>query len=495
MIKNVLMYSFTLLSTVPTRFIKDLFRSKLEASNETDETSPTPLRIPRLRAGANIPGTALGITMFFACFLITGIGTMAYAQDHPAPGSNEAVEDSLLLEQYIQEALKNNPRIKALYQQYYARLERIPQVGTLPDPEIMFQYHINPMEYSNPLSRTTVSATQMFPWFGTLAKKKEYVEKLARVEWTAFEEARNELINEVREQWYRMHEQHHHLMVFRQNLQLLDRLERQARSRYESGKISQVDLFRIQIEQETLETKIENTEERLAAMKVRFNALLNHDPDADIDIPNVMFSEQLALSKEELRRLLRDRNPRLRGREYKEQAALAAEEQARLEGRPSFGLGVMAMNSNYMYMPLMGADGPALTGSLTIRLPLYRSKYRAQQQEARIEARVAREERRNIVNNLTAEAESQLQYYHDAGRRIALYEERLIPKTRQALDIALADYSSGRAGFEQIIQLQQQLLDYKMKLNTAYVEKNIVISEIEALSGEYNISPEEIEIE
>jgi outer membrane protein TolC len=403
------------------------------------------------------------------------------------------VEGSLLLKQYIQQALEANPRIEALFHQYYARLEQIPQVGTLPDPEVMFQYHINPMEQSNPLTRTTIGATQMFPWFGTLGKKKEYVEKIARVEWTAFEEARNETIGEVKEQCYRMHQLHHHLMIFRRNLDLLDRLERQVRSRYESGRVSQVDLLRIQIAQEGLNTQIQNAEEKLAAMKTRFNALLDQEPEAEITVPDVMFSKQLAMNEEELRRIIIDRNPDLRGRKLEEEAALAAEEQARLEGRPSFGLGIMAMNQNFMYMPLMNTDGPALRGSLTIQLPLYRSKYRAQQQEARIEARAARAEQRNIANNLSAEAESLLQQHRDAGRRITLHEERLIPKTRQALEIALADYSSGRTDFEQIIQLQQQLLDYEMKLNTAYVQKNIAIAEIESLSGEYNINPEEIE--
>lgn len=417
------------------------------------------------------------------------------AQEHPSPGSTEAIKDSLALEQYVKQALENSPRIEALFQQYYARLEQIPQVGALPDPEIMFQYHINPMEQSNSLSRTTASAKQMFPWFGTLGKRKEQVRKLARIEWTVFEEARNKLAMEVRELWYRMHELHHHIMIYRRNLALLDRLERQVRSQYESGRVSQVDLLRIQIEQENIRTKIENSEEDLEAMKVRFNAHLDQEPDTEVELPEVMFSRELVMSEESIRKTIYDRNPRLRGREFREQAAMAAEEQALLEGRPSFGLGVKAMNKNYMYMPLMGAEGPALTGSLTIRLPLYRSKYKAQQKEARIEARVAREERRDIANRLNAEAESMLQQYRDARRRVALYEERLIPKTRQALKVALSDYSSGRVNFEQIIQLQQQLLDYEMKLNAAYVKQNVATAEIEYLSGEYNINPEEIETE
>jgi outer membrane protein TolC len=430
------------------------------------------------------------LLLIFVLFFSTNL----QAQDHPSPGSSEAVEDNLALNQYIQEALANNPRIEGLFQQYYARLEQVPQVGALPDPQIMLQYHINPMEQNNPLTRTTVSARQMFPWFGTLGKRQEQVEKVAEVEWTAFEEARNEIVQNVKERWYRMHELHHHLMIFDQNMDLLGQLERQVQRRYESGDVSQVDLLRIQIEQDDLETQIANTEDKLEAMKVRFNSLLNRPAETEVEIPKVMYSTQLAKSEEHLQKIIHKRNPELRGRELQEEAARVAEEQARLEGRPSFGLGLMVMNKNYMYMPLMLGEGAAVTGSLTIRVPLSRSKYRAQRKEARIEARVAREEQQDVINRLAAETESLLQQYRDADRRIDLHEERLIPKTRQALEVAQADYSSGRADFEQLIQLQQQLLDYEMMLNTAYVEQNISIAEIEALAGEYNVSPDEIEL-
>lgn len=431
--------------------------------------------------------------LLWTAVLFMGIKPNLQAQDTPSPGSNEAVTDSLALEQYARQALEDSPRLEALFQQYYARLERIPQVGTLPDPEVMFQYHINPMEQGNPLGQTTVGATQMFPWFGTLGKRKEQVKKLALVEWAAFEEARNELAMQVKKQWYRMHEMHHHLMIYRRNLELLESLERQVRSRYESGDASQVDLLRLQIEQENIGTQIDDGEEKLAAMKIRFNAFLDRKPEAEVRLPEVMFSRKLAPGEAAVIDAIQEYNPRLRGREYEEEAALSAQEQARLEGLPSFGLGVTVMNRNYMFMPLMDADGPSVTASLTIRLPLYRSKYRAQQKEAQIKVRAAQEQQREITNNLNAEAASLLQQYRDAGRSVALHEKRLVPKTRQALEVALSDYISGRAGFEQIIQLQQQLLDYEMKLNTAYVERNITAVEIEFLSGKYNINPEEIE--
>jgi hypothetical protein len=50
------------------------------------------------------------------------------------------------LEDYLIIAAKNNPNLKAKYFQYQAALERVPQVGALPDPQLGFSFFIMPME-------------------------------------------------------------------------------------------------------------------------------------------------------------------------------------------------------------------------------------------------------------------------------------------------------------------------------------------------------------
>lgn len=64
------------------------------------------------------------------------------------------------LDHYLREAAQNNPELKALVYEYRSILEQAPQVGTLPDPEVMFMYFTNPRNYSSPFSRMTLSASQ-----------------------------------------------------------------------------------------------------------------------------------------------------------------------------------------------------------------------------------------------------------------------------------------------------------------------------------------------
>ena len=76
------------------------------------------------------------------------------------------------LDEYLVQAAENNPGLKAKFAAYQAALEQVPQIGSLPDPQVMFGYFIRPMETRVGPQRARISASQMFPWFGTLGFKK-----------------------------------------------------------------------------------------------------------------------------------------------------------------------------------------------------------------------------------------------------------------------------------------------------------------------------------
>lgn len=410
--------------------------------------------------------------------------------------SLQAQQDSTTsqLDHYLQEAAQNNPELKSMVYEYRSILAEAPQVGTLPDPEVMIMYFANPRSYSNPFSRLTFSATQRFPWFGTLETAENRVQNLAKAQLDEVINTRNRLFRDIKEVWFRMYEINHHIQIFRENLELLNMLESAATIQYETGEASQVDLIRFQIEIERIKTRIEQMEDELEPYQARFNALLNRAPEKKISLPMPMEQKTLSVAPAKILQEIQDRNARLFKLEHQEEAAEYALELARLDGLPSFGAGVEAMLPNFMYMPLMAGDRTALVAKLSIKVPLYRNRYNAQRREAKMDIRSIEAQQIDVRNELRSDAEKQLQQYRDAQHRIILYEEKLMPRARQALDIAIDAYSTEVGNFEELIQLQEQILDYEMGLNTAYVERNIAIAELEYLYGKYNVNPEEIEI-
>ncbi|MDP4269908.1 MAG: transporter, partial [Bacteroidota bacterium] len=73
-------------------------------------------------------------------------------------------QDSLSL--YLSMAAKNNPAVLQKFTEYKAALQKVPQVGSLPDPELNVGVFLSPMELIGGNQVADIKLMQMFPWFG-----------------------------------------------------------------------------------------------------------------------------------------------------------------------------------------------------------------------------------------------------------------------------------------------------------------------------------------
>ena len=71
---------------------------------------------------------------------------------------------------YLGIAAKNNPTVLQRYNEYQAALQKVPQVGGLPDPQLELGVFLSPMELVAGNQVADVKLMQMFPWFGVLKK-------------------------------------------------------------------------------------------------------------------------------------------------------------------------------------------------------------------------------------------------------------------------------------------------------------------------------------
>ena len=60
--------------------------------------------------------------------------------------SNTAFSQSDSLYNYLEIAAKNNPSIRQKFNEYQAALQKVPQVGSLSDPELSMGVFLSPME-------------------------------------------------------------------------------------------------------------------------------------------------------------------------------------------------------------------------------------------------------------------------------------------------------------------------------------------------------------
>ena len=106
------------------------------------------------------------------------------------------------LNNYLEIAVNNNPRLKATFNDYMAAMEKVPQVGTLPDPKFAFGYFIQPAETRVGPQKATFNIAQSFPWFGLLSAKEDVFTEMAKAKYEEFENTKSNIFFEVKTTYY-----------------------------------------------------------------------------------------------------------------------------------------------------------------------------------------------------------------------------------------------------------------------------------------------------
>jgi outer membrane protein, heavy metal efflux system len=403
-------------------------------------------------------------------------GGNAMAQDAPAEMYPE-------LEVYVQMALENNPELKALDYLYRSEAERSRESGVLPDPELGISYDFNPMMSESIAGRFSVSVMQMFPWFGTLQARRDMQMASAGAERAAIDIRRLELLQEVRMTWFDIVEMHHHIDVTWENLQLLGELEKLVETRYVTARAGQADILRIQMEEERIRTRLADQEGMLNALTSSFNALLNRNPAAEVFVPDDIVRKDYTYSVVQARSLARSRNPVFENLSARETELRMRDRIARLDGRPSFGLGLEVMGRDFGPMSMNPEAKESFIGMATIRLPIYRGRTRSQQRQVGEELRAIDQLRGQAENRLDADLSVALEDTRRYDRAIRLMEVELIPRAEQALEILREEYASGNVRFDELLQIQRELLDLEMDLVEAIAGQNRAVVRMETLMG------------
>jgi len=388
------------------------------------------------------------------------------------------------LEEYLRIAVEENPELRALWHQYRADLEVIHQVGTLPDPEINIGYTLNPMMSESVLGQFSASAMQMFPWFGTLQTRRDMQRASAEAGYERLNSRQLDLFRNIQTTWFDLTELNQKIAIAQETIELIRDLEALVEVRYETGRAGQADLLRIQMEEQRLHTLIENLQDKVSPIRARFNAYLNRDPDTEVETTDRIEQRDYNLDEDQLRAQIQELNPEFSELDAREQMLINQQDLAMLSGRPTFGLGIEVMGRNFGPMSMFPDSKEMFAAMATIRVPLWRSRYSAQNRQASEQLRSVDYSRIQTGNRLNTELEQALEQYRESERNISLLTEELLPRAEQALSILSEEYAAGNTRFDEVLQVQRQLLDLELEQIEAIVKQYKAIINIEALVGD-----------
>ena len=119
------------------------------------------------------------------------------------PVSAYSQTDSLY--KYLEIAAKNNPAVLQKFNEYEAALQKIPQVGSLSDPELSAGVFLSPMELVNGNQVADIRLMQMFPWFGVIKNAKDEMSLMAKAKFELFRDAKLQVFYDVQRNWYELY--------------------------------------------------------------------------------------------------------------------------------------------------------------------------------------------------------------------------------------------------------------------------------------------------
>ena len=441
---------------------------------------------------------------------------------------------------YLEIAAKNNPTVLERYYEYQAALQKVPQVGSLPDPTLSLGVFLSPMELIAGNQVADIRIMQMFPWFGVLKYAKDEMSLMAKAKYELLRDAKLQVFYDVQRTWYELNKVRQNIRVSEKNIELLHTIERLAIVRFKAGPSGYSpsssgsapapgssqgsssgssgmnsmggkpgnasgsaanqaatpmpaspmgssagssglsDVYRIQIEMGELHNNIELLKNQWNTLAAQFNSYLNRPPDASVTVPDSLIAGSFQPSLLSLPDSLRN-NPMLGMLQFEQQSLEARRQMVTKMGYPMIGLGLNYSLINKSAMSTSSMNGQdMIMPMITATLPIYRKKYKAMQAEAEYSKIATAQNYTATANALQTEYYQAMQLYLDAQRRTKLYAEqyRLASKS---LGIMFRSFAASGSDLTDILRVRQQTLDYEYKQVEAVADYNTSIAWIKRL--------------
>jgi outer membrane protein TolC len=434
------------------------------------------------------------------------------------------------LQNYLKIAIKNNPTVMQRYNEYQAALEKVPQVGSLPDPQLELGVFLSPMELIGGNQVADIKLMQMFPWFGVIKNAKDEMSLMAKAKYETFRDAKLQVCYDAQRTWFDLYKIRQNIRISQENVDLLKTIERLTLVKYKSGSLggsssassgggmsvgttttnagsssgmnsmggnsgsttvsrseastgssamgsssgttNLSDVYQIQIEKGNLEDNIASLRNEEQVLMARFNSQLNRPLKTSVYIPDLLPNEPLDIAYLSVSDSIFTRNPMLGMLQYEQQSLEARVKMQKKMGLPMVGVGVnysVIAKSPMSTSPMNGED--MIMPMLTVTLPIYRKKYNAQQAETKFLKTATEQNYQATANALQTEYYEAMQLYNDAQRRMKLYDSQSL-LAKKTLDIMIKTFSSSASGLTDILRIRQQLFSYELKQVEATTDFN-----------------------
>jgi outer membrane protein, heavy metal efflux system len=391
------------------------------------------------------------------------------------------------VETLVAEALAHNPEIAASNEKWQMLVAKSRQAGALDDPMLMLK--IQSAMVSAPFAfdrdeqtAKVIGISQMLPFAGKRDFLRAGAEQEAKTAEWEMAERKVELRRMVFDAWAQLALVENSLRLVRENIALLDSLNRLAETGYSTGMVRQNDVLRTQIERSRMEEMRIGLEQRQRSLAAMFAALLHRPMDTPPPLVNGALVPVTA-SAAELEELAFRSRPELFARSLRLEQARTSEDLARREYYPDFTL-----SFEYMQRDALSGDPEAMgedmySAGVTFNLPVQRQKRRAMVAEAQAQGRMAAAEIEQLRHEIRRGISDSLAKLAASAAMAQLYESGIVPQSEFATEALLSSYQAGKGDLMAVLDSQMKSFGLRQKYYEFVAENQMQRAELEALVG------------
>ena len=423
------------------------------------------------------------IRKLIACLVtavVAGTSVVVAQQRVVEQTTARAVDTNPVLEQLIEQALQNNPEIKAMQRRFDMMRARIPQAKALDEPVLSVGYmgNIAPffVQRGDPSSGRTVSISQDLPYPGKRSLKGKIANTDADAEWWRFEQTRRNVVAEVKDAYFELYYLTKAVGVVSKTKVLLEQFTKIAEARYTVGKGIQQDVLKAQVEFSKLIEQQTVLEQRKQIAEARLNSLLYRESDSSLPAPEELKPREFPYSLAQLNETAIANYPELKSQRRKLEGAQYAIQLAKKDFYPDFSVGFTYVNR---------PDMPEMYGvNVGIKLPVYA---RQKQRPALTEATASFEAEKRSLENTTTVLMFRIRDKYlaqtTAKRLLSLYSTTIVPQSSLSLESAIAGYQVGKVDFLTLLDNLVTLLSYELSYYEQLTNEERAVAALEPLVG------------
>ena len=414
------------------------------------------------------------------CVVVVSVLMMVFSSGLSRAHSPDSLPRTrLVLPELIQEVLAKNPELVAARKQWEAATTRITQARSLDDPTLSVQLWNIPQTFNVTQAQNTIfGLSQSFPFPGKLALKGDVASRSAEMTEQAVHAKERELVARLKQTYYDLFLTHKAIQIHQEHVVLLGQFVESTTAKFRTGRGSQADVLKAQVELSLLFQQLPVLEQRRETAEAMLNTLLDRDPTSSLDIPQEPSQIPLDKTIEDLRRLALTDRPELKVAELAIQRNEQSLTLAQRQYYPDFNVAFQRFQN------FQANDGFGAYVAMSIPFAFWaKPKYDASVQEAAAAVSTARAQHHTLENLTRFQVKDLLARLRAIDQAATLYRTTILPQAEQSLEAARVGYRTGKAGFLDLIETQRAWRGFQLEYVKTLVDRQHRLAELEQVVG------------